>query len=343
MVEQGQKQGDGLLGSVNVNLGHVHVVDEDDQFLASGRAVDATGPLVDIVLNVQLHVPTAGLATHIDGELGELLGIQALGVVLDGQGLGSSALSDVQDGLQGREFLKHVRVEHALRSRNHDLVEVEWARLLVLDDLSFPVQPPVLLNVIVVVVHELVRHGLVGELLDEGVELDARVVDELSTDSPQEAVQEDVFGVRGGEITLSDSSDGGEEAVEHAANLLGQINVADSDDLVELLSHLAVDQALQDVVDTLDNVPIEELGELVGLDLILGVDVDRVAAPGPDPALVVGPVAQVLGVDPDHTAAGDCGGGRILQIEDLADHRAVRLEPDALSVGERQKPVVVHD
>mmetsp|Transcript_4967 Transcript_4967/g.9913 ORF Transcript_4967/g.9913 Transcript_4967/m.9913 type:complete len:300 (-) Transcript_4967:7498-8397(-) len=193
--EEGQKERNRLLRSVRVDLGHVHVVDKNDEFLARSRTIDRTRPLVNVRFDVVLNVFRGCTGGHVDGQAGELLGWESGRVLVDGQGLGSSTLSNEKDRLERGKLHEHVRVQDTLSCGHDDVVEVEGRGLHVLVDPGGPVEPPVLVNVIVKVIKDLVGETLRRVVLDKFVELDTTVGDELSSNRPYQAVNVNIFNV----------------------------------------------------------------------------------------------------------------------------------------------------
>mmetsp|Transcript_15514 Transcript_15514/g.36067 ORF Transcript_15514/g.36067 Transcript_15514/m.36067 type:complete len:255 (-) Transcript_15514:639-1403(-) len=196
-----------------------------------------------------------------------------------------------------------------------------------------------LVHVVQEVVERARGQRLHRDLLEEEVELRAALLDERGSHRPDEREDEELLNV--GLLRELERHVG----VERGAELPDHVDVGDRHDLLELLAHLTVDEAGEDVVDELGHVLVVECHEEQGQRNLLGivVDLDAVAAAQPHPALVEGLVAKVLRVDPHHAAARDGGGRRVLQVKRLADHRAVRLEPDALAVGQGEEAVIVHD
>ena len=90
--------------------------------------------------------------------------------------------------------------------------------------------------------------------------------------------------------------------------LTNHIEICQWDNHLQFLSRLAVQHPLQDQIDGPRDVLLEQPLQILLLCL---------ASPGVDPLLPEGHVAEVLGVDEDHTAARDGGGGGVLKVRHL--------------------------
>eukprot|EP00968_Pinguiococcus_pyrenoidosus_P001316 scaffold58_cov256-Pinguiococcus_pyrenoidosus.AAC.11 len=315
---------DGLLRAVRVHLGHVHVVDEDVERLARRRPKHAAGALVDVGLDGRLHVAAA---------------------VLDGERLGRAALAHEQHGLHRRQARQQLAVQHHVRGGHGDLVEAEGRRLLIGRDHGAPGQPALFLGLEELVVERAVGQPLATDTLHEGLEAAAAALHQRRAHGPHGAEHEHALRGRphllgGVHAVLRE----GPVGVQGRAQLLHHVDARDGDHLRQLLLRLAVDHAVQHVVDGGRDVALEQL-EVEVLRVGRGAlgHLHAVAEALAQPALVVRSEAEVLGVHPHHAAARDGGRRGVLEVEGLADHGAVGLEADALSVGEGEELVVVHN
>jgi len=73
----------GALTEHEVNLGHVHVIHEDDESLARGRSVSIFGPFLDVCLQIALHIHGCCTGREIDMEDEMRVGVEAAEEVLN--------------------------------------------------------------------------------------------------------------------------------------------------------------------------------------------------------------------------------------------------------------------
>jgi hypothetical protein len=87
-------EGEGLLGSVDVNPWHVHIVDEDDHLFARCLwAVVFEGPLVDVFFNDVLEVERGSSRREVDVQEHVFFLVEFLEACLHSYGLCRSGLT----------------------------------------------------------------------------------------------------------------------------------------------------------------------------------------------------------------------------------------------------------
>mmetsp|Transcript_100923 Transcript_100923/g.285849 ORF Transcript_100923/g.285849 Transcript_100923/m.285849 type:complete len:741 (+) Transcript_100923:4054-6276(+) len=183
-----------LLRAVRVDLGHRKVVDEDAQLLALLGPVVAARPLRDVVLHGALEVLAARARGEVDVEDGRFLQGEALQCVLQRHALRRAALPDEEHGLAGGQKLPHEpRVAGGVHGGHEDLVEVEAGGRVELLYLALPGCPAAHLHVEVRLEERLLWERLVGDVLQELVELLSPSVLQDAAQRPSKAEHVDVL------------------------------------------------------------------------------------------------------------------------------------------------------
>ena len=95
--------------TVRVHLGHVHVVDEVDEFLGARRTVVSPGLLLQRLLHHLLQHEGVGVVVEGNGGHQGLVFIQALQLVINEDGFAAPCVADEHDGsLVGHEEVHEV-------------------------------------------------------------------------------------------------------------------------------------------------------------------------------------------------------------------------------------------
>eukprot|EP00962_Isochrysis_galbana_P028267 scaffold8907_cov105-Isochrysis_galbana.AAC.4 len=267
-------------------LGHVEVVNEDDQFLASGRRPRVLGPLLHLGLDVVRHARRLGAGREVDGSGQEALSEQAEGRGDDGRFADTDVTGEHHMPARMHQGGHQVAVAHGVRGRHQDLVEGRVGR----DaegggELLFPVSPGAALGLDKVLEDRvLVRVGRF-QLPHVGVDHLAPLLVDGGAERPDERVEEAELDQLGGALAVGRRA----ERVKQPADRPGRRYLRNSDGLFdgvperEALGQRPVDQALQLLAD--------------GALLLR------------EPRVDIRPPAELRGVDVDHAGARD-GGGR---------------------------------
>ena len=121
LVDEHLEQRVRLLRAVSVDLGHVEVVDEDDELLACGRAEGVLGALLDRRLDGRLHVQRGGTRREVDAERRELVRVAAAEILGDHGRLGGAALAHKEARAAHRDDrVEQPRRAHRVEGGHHD-------------------------------------------------------------------------------------------------------------------------------------------------------------------------------------------------------------------------------
>ena len=360
LVEHLAKNLDGRLRSVLLNLRHVQIIDEDDDFLAVASTEHAGSPLVKFAINYVLNLVAMGLGreTNLDGDvLGSFQSLVQLvhEHVLDVGRLACAGRANEQCwNLVDDAELLDVTVSLRVHRRYDDVLHLGIFAEVVdvfLVNIVHPVLPLVLLFVVNVVVDlTLVEDAWEQFLvsLELGEVLDATVADLL-----QVAVNHSAIVSVNGDAERPDARE--EEHVVNVGNCHALVQVIRPFFVLELLQEgtpeatKGLDQSLvirtcrlnavfADKFDNGFNDDVDKLTDVFHVNVVATFLVAFLCSLCLEegwqrvlPGLVHGSPTELSWLHVDHTAARDRGGGRYLQVHWLEDHVHVVCHLDDLS------------
>jgi len=139
IIKELPEEGNGLLGPVLVDLGHVDVVDEVDHLLGPGGAEGAASLLLENALHGALEEHRVGEAVEVDVHVGKGVGVHVAQLVGHDCRLARASAADKHAGvLVGHEELEEVGQALRLHGGDVDVAKDHGGRVRVLGHLLQP-------------------------------------------------------------------------------------------------------------------------------------------------------------------------------------------------------------
>mmetsp|Transcript_11712 Transcript_11712/g.17848 ORF Transcript_11712/g.17848 Transcript_11712/m.17848 type:complete len:936 (+) Transcript_11712:4723-7530(+) len=327
------------LGSILFLLGHVQIIDEDDESLASGRSINTLSSLFELLIEGVLSLVRRGLCREGDGDVLVVLGHVVGQQDADIDGLTSSRGARAEDVLLvHKQDLLQVLHSDRIESRHYNITVRDPVINMVFANCIRPLNP-LLLGL---VPHEVVDHAFVREANLLRNELSELVVEFLSafevggnTDGPSQGEDEELFqrllqilNVFGGDLFDLALMVLVEVAIKNSHQALDDVVIHSDYRFKEVLPHEAehfMHVLLEEALDGRQNV-------LAQLESIR----QRV-----HPAFDKRVISQSSRLHVHHTAARHRGGRGSLQIFDLEHHSHAVGQSDDLSGVEAELLVVI--
>jgi hypothetical protein len=142
IVNELSDEGNGLLGEIFINLGHVQIINKVNKSLSSGRTVKSTSSLINVRFNNNLKTHGVSVRVEINLSSEDGIGINILEVILHNGSLTSTGGTNIKDTLLGfGTDLEEQLLSGSLRSSNNKRGERAFEVRVECLDLVHPVAP----------------------------------------------------------------------------------------------------------------------------------------------------------------------------------------------------------
>ena len=180
LLDESLQQRDGLLGTVQIHLGHVQIVEEEHQSLPHRGSVGILGSFLDDVLDATLNVHRRRSAGEVHPEQYVLLDVEVREILGDGDRLGRAAISHEEYGFaRAAEAIEEPAAAHGVHGGDEDGGELCLRLNLQRFHHGLPGEPLLAVNVEAVLVQRRLGKLGCGESLTVEAVVARRSLDEL--------------------------------------------------------------------------------------------------------------------------------------------------------------------
>mmetsp|Transcript_116895 Transcript_116895/g.162393 ORF Transcript_116895/g.162393 Transcript_116895/m.162393 type:complete len:369 (-) Transcript_116895:3811-4917(-) len=196
VIEDLSAQSNRRLGTVFINLRHVKVIHEEDEFLTCWGTIDLTNTFLNSRLQEDLESLRVGVGVEVNAGGLDKLGVNISEIVLKDGGLTSTSLTNVKHTSSGDQM--HVKQElltSGFGSRNNEVNEKTIEVGVVAADLLLPVNPVAGHRVEEVVVNsaDFGELDLLGHTLEVVGERNLLIINQSSAERPNHTKDKEAF------------------------------------------------------------------------------------------------------------------------------------------------------